>query len=338
MIRVQYLIRRPINLDIALDIHGLTVVLGLSGAGKTTLLKAIAGLIPAEGEPYTRLPPQQRPIGYLPQGYGLFPHLAVWGNVAFGLTGSRRSRRERALGLLERMHLEDLADRDPRTLSGGQMQRVALARALARDPALLLLDEPTNALDPPTSKRVTEELRQSVREFGVPTLIATHDRRLAAISDSVAVLVNGRIVQQAPPHHIFDYPATSEAARLIGFQNLVRAEVVEPWRKSAVVRAGDVNFQVQAKPIDGAVGIAIRAQDLRLEPIANAGDGHNTVVTTILEIRREGLATRVILDAPLPFEAAVRPNCGIERWRRGDKVRVWLPPDRLRLVAWDSVD
>ena len=116
MMRVDYRIASPIALNVALDIEGFTVLLGLSGAGKTTLLKAIAGLIPGAGAPYGGLPPQQRPVGYMPQGYALFPHLPVWRNVAFAMNGTRAAKYDRACDLLQRVGLGDLAERDPRTL------------------------------------------------------------------------------------------------------------------------------------------------------------------------------------------------------------------------------
>jgi len=163
--RVEYRLPHPISLDIALDIAGFTVLLGLSGAGKTSLLKAIAGLIPGTGTIYSGLPPQQRPVGYMPQDGALFPHLSVWRNVAYAMRGSRRVKYAKARDLLERVGLTELAARDPRTLSGGQRQRVALARALAREPELLLLDEPTNALDAATRQQVLGELRALIGEL-----------------------------------------------------------------------------------------------------------------------------------------------------------------------------
>src|ERR1700738_3255766 len=139
--RIDYRIEHPIRLDASFEVEGFTVLLGQSGEGKTTLLRAIAGLLPAEGEPFGGLLPQHRAVGYLPQGYALFPHLRAWENVAFGLPRGRQ-RRAQGLGALARVQLVDVAEHYPSALSGGQQQRVALARALARKPELRLLRGP----------------------------------------------------------------------------------------------------------------------------------------------------------------------------------------------------
>src|SRR5690348_13466532 len=261
---VEYLVHRPVPLNISLEVDRFTVLLGLSGSGKTTLLRALAGLVPAEGVPFGGMAPQRRPIGYMPQGYALFPHLRVWQNVAFGVpAGGRGQKFEQAHQLLARVGLEGLAQRYPAALSGGQMQRVALARALARRPELLLLDEPTNALDMATRAQVLDELRALVHGSGLPTLAATHDPALAAIADRVAVLAHGAIVQQGPPNLVFDRPATSSVARLLGFQNLFPARVVKTGEAGSLVETSGVTLLVSdPAPIGCAVGVGIRARDI----------------------------------------------------------------------------
>lgn len=337
MMRVDYRLADPLALTISLDIAGFTVLLGSSGAGKTTLLKAIAGLIPAVGTPWGGTPPQGRPVGYLPQGYALFPHLAVWRNVAFAISGARHVRRARACELLGHVGLGELADRDPRTLSGGQMQRVALARALAREPRLLLLDEPTNALDPATRDQVLEELRALINQLGVPALVATHDPHLAAIGDRVAILARGTIVQQDTPAMVFDRPATSHVARLVGFQNLWRAHCIAQDGEAAVVEIGGMKLRVaSSRRATAEVGIAIRARDVALclsEPPPNV---ENRLSLAVAELRDEGLATRLILNGPLMLEVAVEPDREVSRLRLGDRIAVRLPPERLRMFPWDA--
>jgi molybdate/tungstate transport system ATP-binding protein len=223
--RIDYSIDRPVPLEVNLEVEGFTILLGQSGEGKTTLLRAIAGLLPAHGEPFGGLLPQQRAVGYLPQGYALFPHLRAWENVAFALPRGPQ-RRVQALELLARVRLVDVAERYPAGLSGGQQQRVALARALARKPQLLLLDEPSSALDAVTRDEVLAELISEVHEFGLPALAVSHDPHLAALADRVAVMSGRRIVQQGTPAEVLSQPGSPAVARLLGHRNLFTARVV----------------------------------------------------------------------------------------------------------------
>ena len=333
--KVDYRIEKPLAIEAALEVTGFTVLLGSSGAGKITLLKALAGLIAAEGMPYGGLPAHRRPIGYLPQGYALFPHLPVWGNVAFAIDGRRKARRSRALQLLELVGLADLAERDPRSLSGGQMQRVALARVLARGPELLLLDEPTNALDPATRDRVLEELRALIGRLGLPALVATHDPHLAAIGDRVAVLAHGKIIQAGEPAKVFDHPATAHVARLVGFQNLFRVRVVERSERWTIIDRGGLQLEVFARaPLSADVGIAIRSRDVILNQEELRVPG-NRFRARLTEVRHEGLGPRVVLDGPLPLEAWLTSYREASRLRAGDEVNVRVPADRIRLLVWD---
>ncbi|MEB2541722.1 ABC transporter ATP-binding protein [Burkholderia cenocepacia] len=221
---IDYRIDRPVRLEASFEVEGFTVLLGQSGEGKTTLLRAIAGLLPAQGEPFGGLSPQHRAIGYLPQGYALFPHLRAWENVAFALPRGQQ-RRTQALELLARVRLTRVADHYPSALSGGQQQRVALARALARKPQLLLLDEPTSALDAATRDEVMAELIAEMHEFGLPALAVSHDPHLAMLADRVAVMSERRIVQQGPPEEVLSRPGSIAVARLLGHRNLFTARV-----------------------------------------------------------------------------------------------------------------
>ena len=337
MMRVNYRLAQPIALDITLEIIGFTVLLGSSGAGKTTLLKAVAGLLPGAGTPFGGLPPEYRPVGYMPQGYALFPHLTVWRNVAYAIRGTRAAKYARACELLTRVGLAELAERDPRTLSGGQMQRVALARALARQPELLLLDEPTNALDPATRDRVLEELRNLINQLAVPALVATHDPHLAAIGDRVAVLAEGTIVQQDVPAAVFDYPATSRVARLVGFQNLWHATALAPDAGAAVATVRGVELHLVAtSPPTNDVGIAIRARDVIVCPGERPREAVNLLQTQIVELRPEGLAKRLVLNGPLPLEVTVDSRRNLGELHAGDHLWVRLPPERLRVFRWDD--
>src|ERR1700737_3381233 len=222
--RIDSSIDHPVGLEVNFEVEGFTILLGQSGEGKTTLLRAIAGLLPAQGEPFGGLLPQHRAVGYLPQGYALFPHLRAWENVAFGLPRGRQ-RRAQALELLARVQLVDVAEHYPSALSGGQQQRVALARALARKPQLLLLDEPSSALDAATRDEVMAELISEMHEFGLPALTVSHDPHLAALADRVAVMSGRRIVQHGTPDEVLSRPASAAVARLLGHRNLFTARV-----------------------------------------------------------------------------------------------------------------
>jgi molybdate transport system ATP-binding protein len=221
---------------------GVVALFGPSGAGKTLTLQCLAGLAhPDEGRIVVDgtvffdgaaridIPPQKRRLGYVFQGYALFPHLSVADNVAYGLHGrARTERRRRTAEVLERLGLGDLADRRPRELSGGQQQRVALARALAVDPDLLLLDEPLSALDAPLRRQLRQELMTIVREWGKATVLVTHDLAEAfQLADRVVVYEAGQVVQQAPKTELLSAPASERVARLMGVRNILSGTVLK---------------------------------------------------------------------------------------------------------------
>jgi iron(III) transport system ATP-binding protein len=222
------------GVDLQVPAGSLTAVLGLSGCGKTTLLRVIAGFERAErgevslagatlddGRAYVA--PERRSVGYVPQEGALFPHLSVRENVGFGLP--RQERRGAGVsGLLEMVGIAALTDRLPHELSGGEQQRVALARALARRPQALLLDEPFSSLDASLRTRLREEVHALLREQGVTTVLVTHDQEEAlSLADTVAVLRDGRIIQQDAPARLYERPADEPLARFLGAVNLIDA-------------------------------------------------------------------------------------------------------------------
>ena len=215
---------------------------GPSGAGKTLTLQCLAGLVrPDRGRIALNgrvffdsasgvdLPPQSRRLGYVFQGYALFPHLTVEENVAFGLKDRPREERVRRTQMvLERLGLAPQARRYPGELSGGQQQRVALARALAVDPDLLLLDEPLSALDAPLRRQLREELGRIVREWGKATVLVTHDLAEAyQLADRIVVYESGQVLQAAPKSELLWQPTSERVARLIGVRNLLRGSVLK---------------------------------------------------------------------------------------------------------------
>ncbi|HEX2030800.1 MAG TPA: ABC transporter ATP-binding protein [Actinomycetota bacterium] len=211
-------------------------LLGPSGCGKTTSLRLIAGFerpdagrIRIRDEDVTGLPPHRRNVNTVFQHYALFPHLTVAENVGYGLKQRRLARveaRRRLAEALATVRLADLADRYPRELSGGQSQRVALARALVNEPAVLLLDEPLAALDLKLRRAMQGELKRLQERLGITFLYVTHDQEEAlALSDRIAVMHDGRILQEGTPQDIYERPASRFVADFIGETNFFEGEV-----------------------------------------------------------------------------------------------------------------
>lgn len=328
--RIDYHLAQPVPLHAALVVDGFTALLGTSGSGKTSLLKAIAGLLPAQGTPWSGLAPPARPVGYLPQGYALFPHLQVWQNVAFALDGTQHERYRKAGKLLAFVGMSGSQTRRPRELSGGQQQRVALARALARQPQLLLLDEPTSALDAITRDALMVELVGLVRNAGMPALAATHDPHLAMMADSVALLADGRIVQQGHPGEVFSRPVNAVAARMVGIRNVFTASVIardETWVTLSC--GGHALRACAADRMDraGRVGVAIRSE--AFAPAA-AGQG---IAGEVVAVRHEGLLCRVTLAAgELRLDALLPPG---PLPRRGERLCLTVAPEQIHLFPLD---
>ena len=221
---------------------GVAALFGPSGAGKTLTLQCMAGLLrPDAGRIVvdgrvlfdaaagTDLPPQARRVGYVFQGYALFPHLTVADNVGFGLRDRPHPERARRVAeVLARLGLAGLERRYPRELSGGQRQRVALGRALAIDPALLLLDEPLSALDAPLRRTLRDDLRAVLTDWGAAAVVVTHDFTEAyRLGDRIVVYEGGRVVQAAPRTELLWQPASEAVARIMGIPNVLHGTVIK---------------------------------------------------------------------------------------------------------------
>ena len=218
-----------LTLDLTLACEGTTVIMGPNGAGKTTLLRLLLGArTPSRGRvvlddrtlfDHDRgidRPPEERQIAYVPQGFGLFPHLTALENVMFAIPeGDPIEQRLRARALLRELHVVDAADRRPNALSGGEQQRVALARAMAARPRLLLLDEPLSALDPGVRPRVRRALGEWLRGSGLPSVVVTHDPSDAReLADHLVVLEGGRVTQRGTVDEVAVRPASEFVAAL----------------------------------------------------------------------------------------------------------------------------
>jgi molybdate transport system ATP-binding protein len=325
MLRTQFR-RHLVDVDLAIDLTGVTVLFGPSGAGKTTMLRAIAGLdIVDEGRivvndvPWTvdqRLivPPRKRNIGYLFQDHALFPHLSVAANVGYGLPRHARAHRDAVIAeALRQTKTDHLIDRRVADLSGGEAQRVALARAIAPRPSLLLLDEPLSALDTPTRVALRSDLRRLLVDQHLPAIVVTHDRAEAlALGDHIVVLVDGRVRQQGPPAQVFDRPADPSVASVLGVETATPAVV-------SAVHAGVVEVNADGRMImassDASTPLEVGDHVLaciRAEDIALAVGDHvertsqrNRIGAQIRAISAEGPLVRVDLDAGFGLTAYI---------------------------------
>ncbi|MCW2926324.1 MAG: hypothetical protein JWM86_292 [Thermoleophilia bacterium] len=259
----------------------LVSILGPSGCGKSTLLQLVAGhLVPdggsieiagvvvADGASGNSVPAQRRGVGMVFQDYALFPHLTVLENVAFGIEGAaprrggpvqrlraRRATNERAEAVLEQLEIAELAARYPSELSGGQQQRVAIARAVAQQPRLLLLDEPFCNLDVSTRERVRGEIVSLLRRTGLTCIFVTHDQEEAlAVSDRVAVMQSGRVMQVDDPETLYRRPFCLEVAEFLGRTNVLRGRahgghvMTEVGRFALADPTGDGDVEVIVRP------------------------------------------------------------------------------------------
>jgi ABC-type Fe3+/spermidine/putrescine transport system ATPase subunit len=257
-------------------------LLGPSGSGKTTSLMMVAGFetptrgeILVDGRDIASQAPERRNFGVVFQGYALFPHKNVLENVEFGLRMKgvpRAARRRQALDMLDKVGLASFTGRKPRELSGGQQQRVALARALVFEPDALLLDEPLSALDRKLRESLQSEIKEIQKRFGISILFVTHDQDEAMMmSDRIAVMAEGSIVQIGSPSDVYLHPATPFVAGFLGETNLVPGTYRGTDDGYAVVAFKDTALGCARLPADGrnltagqAVLVSVRPERVRL--------------------------------------------------------------------------
>nr|WP_322867947.1 ABC transporter ATP-binding protein [Aquicoccus sp. G2-2]MEA1115277.1 ABC transporter ATP-binding protein [Aquicoccus sp. G2-2] len=257
------------DVNVTIEGNEFFTLLGPSGCGKTTLLRLIAGFEPPsmgaillDGKDISRLPPNRRPVNTVFQNYALFPHMSVAQNIAFGLEMLGKPKAEIGKTVDEMLHLvqmEALKDRRTSELSGGQQQRVALARALAPHPQVLLLDEPLSALDLKLRKEMQIELKRLQSETGITFVFVTHDQEEAlTMSDRIAVMNAGRILQIGSPREIYERPAERFVANFIGESNFLDATLSQ----GTITLAAGGEFQVKVPDgvADGAVSVLVRPE------------------------------------------------------------------------------
>jgi molybdate transport system ATP-binding protein len=313
------LARRAFELRVALTLGAQTLaIVGPSGAGKSSLLRSIAGLErPHEGriafadelwfDAAQRIwvAPERRRVGYVPQDYGLFPHMTVAANVRFG---GRRDRPD----LLDRLGIAHLGRASPSELSGGERQRVALARALAREPRVLLLDEPLAALDESTRTEVRDELAATLRYLRLPTMLVTHSFEDAgALAREIAVLDAGHVVQLGSSAELVRSPATPMVAALTGANLLSAMATPAPGGSTLQLEGGGA--LTSSTVAQGPVQVAIQPWEIEIVDPASAGLADPVLSThpdrggSLIRLRRFVVHTRpgVVPDVAVVLGALV---------------------------------
>ena len=340
--------------DISLQIEGgeFFSLLGPSGCGKTTTLRIIGGFeYPTAGEVYindrlmVETPPYRRPVNTVFQNYALFPHKTVAQNIAFGLQMKKASKSEisdaveRSLDLIQ---LPGYGSRKPTELSGGERQRVALARALINEPTILLLDEPLSALDLKLRKQMQSELKALQRKVGITFVYVTHDQGEAlALSDQIAVMNDGKILQVGTPSEIYDSPQTRFVADFIGTSNFLDGTLIS---ENEVALATDLPLKVTCLPnndvpLNASVTIAIRPERLNLRTMPTS-DTSNCLHGVIEDESYLGttLQYTVQTDYPMPL-IAQQQNIGMKgthHFQRGDTVYLHWPPENAIVLKDDE--
>jgi iron(III) transport system ATP-binding protein len=330
-------------------------LLGPSGCGKTTTLRCVAGLEkPTDGRVVVDgrvmsdarlrqfMPSHRRPMGMVFQNYAIWPHLSVYENVAFPLKSGRRRpakaevrrRVEEALGVVQ---LADFIDRPATLMSGGQQQRLALARALVREPKILLLDEPLSNLDAKLRDAMRAELRALQRRLGITTLYVTHDQAEAlSMSNRVAVMSGGRMVQVGTPREIYTAPKTRFVADFIGESNFLEGEIAD-LPSSGLARittpAGPV---LAGSPADARVGdavtVGVRPQDLEIGPAH--GRRGTSLPGTVEQVLYVGEHYDYVVRVDTA-ELSLRLPANHPRLRRGSGVEVFLAADKVAVFSED---
>ncbi len=325
-------------------------LLGPSGCGKSTTLRLIAGFeqpsagsIHLAGEDVTHTPVAARDLNLVFQNYALFPHLTVADNVAFGLRMQKVASAEitrRVAEALAMVHLTGLERRLPRQLSGGQQQRAALARALVTRPALLLLDEPLGALDLRLRRAMQAELKGIQRALGMTFLYVTHDQEEAlAMSDRVAVMHGGRVLQVDTPQRLYERPASRFVAEFIGESNFLTATALDHAEGTLRVLLGRRRVELacaRAVAAGSAVTLTIRPEKVVLRPASKRARGRwlRGVVTQTVFLGTDTRYRVRVLDGPQLL--VQEQNRGAPAYAVGDAVRVDLPVPHLQVLEADG--
>ncbi|MGC2169706.1 MAG: ATP-binding cassette domain-containing protein [Acidimicrobiales bacterium] len=284
-------------------------VLGPSGAGKSALLRCLAGLYgPSPGPVWygdqlvSNVPAEQRGVGYVAQGFTLFPYLNVWRHLTF----ARESSPELASYWLEHLRLDGLEERMPSQLSGGQRQRVGLAQVLCRSPQVLLLDEPFSALDAPVRLKLRRELRRVQRETGLATVLVTHDPEEAAfLSEELMVIARGEVLQSGSSRSVFSQPNSPEVARLVGIENVHAATVVS----STTLAVSDARVAILPTSLAPGTHVhwSVRPESVNVTA-SKSPSAAGEFVGRVIEIADTGLAYELFVEYASGLEIRARTS------------------------------
>ena len=323
-------------------------LLGPSGCGKTTTLRMIAGFeIPKSGEIYIQgklignSPPFHRPVNTVFQNYALFPHLTVAENIAFGLEMENLPRLEinrRVTDTLAQVKLIDMQKRYPRQLSGGQQQRVALARALVKQPAVLLFDEPLGALDLKLRKEMQLELKQMQQRLGITFIYVTHDQEEAlTMSDRIAVMNQGEVLQVGTPVEIYEQPKTRFVAEFIGESNFLTGRIIAHQEEQSILLIDEYlrllipSFNL---PIDTVITLVVRPEKIEILPLNFTVESYfYGIIEHLVYI---GTDTRYIVGLTDKIKIVIRRQ-NISYFYRsqysvGEKVKVNIPLENISIL------
>jgi spermidine/putrescine transport system ATP-binding protein len=327
-------------------------LLGPSGCGKTTTLRLVAGFeqpeggrIRIRGTDVTQRPPHHRHVNTVFQHYALFPHLSVEDNVGYGLRQQKipgEQARQRLEDALDVVRLTELRDRYPRQLSGGQQQRVALARALVNEPAVLLLDEPLAALDLKLRKAMQVELKKLQERVDVTFLYVTHDQEEAlTLSDRIAVMNGGKILQEGPPEEIYERPTSRFVADFIGQTNFFEGRVEETGAVTVVRENGGLTLRcAPAAWVTAGMQVAVSIRPEKIGPADTDGPA-NRFEGTLL--RTTYLGDLVQFHVALPDGRELVCQRQNERddptaaWRVGDRIEVGWPEGSALVLSGDAL-
>ena len=325
------------GVNLTLGENEVLCLLGPSGSGKSTILKIIAGFekpsggsVLYNGKNLINEPVYKRNFGMVFQDYALFPHMSVYDNIAFGLKMKKESGPEadkKVRNAMKQVGMEKFGERKVTDLSGGEQQRVALARSLVVRPALLMLDEPLGALDYSLRQSLIGELHEILGKNGIPSIYVTHDQNEAmSLSDRIAILHNGRIIQTAAPETLFSHPETAWCASFLGFHNFIKGQTASSGEIAIRNFSKELRFRSETGSLPGtSVEVLIKDGMINSGPAEKNGRALVLDAVPVQNIYR-GDYYDVLLKIDENCEITLRSR---EKVPTGQTVAVTCPEDRV---------